>query len=80
MYKTSSCQKLTGTNCHWPTMHSFSKITQNEFDPLKNMAAIDPEFPNNLWFNDNSIEGLHPFNFLNITIVFKLYNVKSYRN
>ena len=23
-------------------MHSFTKITQNELDPLKNMAAMDP--------------------------------------
>ena len=33
---------LIGTNCNWPTMHSFTKIIQDEFDPLKNMAAMDP--------------------------------------
>ena len=44
-------------------MHSFAKIAQNEFDPLKNLAAIDP---NSLGLNDNFIEGLQPFNCLNI--------------
>ena len=49
-------------------MHSFTKITKDEFDPLKNMAAMDPylSFQITYGFNDNSIEGLHPFNFLNI--------------
>ena len=55
-------------------MHSFTKITQNEFDPLKNMAAMDPylsePFMIQLTYglNNNSIECLHPLNFLNIIV------------
>ena len=54
--------------------HCFNNITQNEFDPLKNMTARDLylselaiyQIQITYGLNDISIEGLHPFNFLNI--------------
>ena len=54
-------------------MHTFTRITQNEFDPLKTWLpyrsvpelAIN-QIPITYGLNDNYIEGLHPLNFLNI--------------